>query len=184
MHLTVLRSKRFLTLAFSDAIIPIIVSGILLYGVFKRINVFDSFVKGAGANIRVGFEVLPTLVFIVMAIGALRASGALEWFTRLISPFMEAIGFPAECVPLALIKPISGSGALTVLESIFKDFSPDSFAGKVASVIAGSTETTFYTLSVYFAATSVKNTRYALPVALIGDLTAILLSCIAVRVLL
>ncbi len=171
-------------MSFSDAVIPIIVSGILLYGILKKVNVFDSFVNGAKENLKVGVDILPTLIFIVMAVGVFRSSGVLEGFTRLISPFMEAIGFPAECVPLALIKPISGSGALTVLESIFEDFSPDSFAGKVASVMAGSTETTFYTLSVYFAATGVKNTRYALPVALIGDFVAVLLSCVAVRIFL
>ncbi|MBQ8623763.1 MAG: spore maturation protein [Oscillospiraceae bacterium] len=171
-------------MSFSDAIIPVLVFGIFTYALFKKVNVFDSFVKGAKENIKVAFDLLPTLVLLMLAIGMLKASGALDGFTRLISPVMEAIGFPAECVPLAILKPVSGSGALTVLEEIFKDNTPDSFAGKVASVMAGSTETTFYTLAVYFAATKVKNTRYALVSALLGDLTAIILSCIAVRMIL
>ena len=102
---------------------------------------------------------------------------------ELWTPLATKIGIPAECVPLAILKPVSGSGALTVLESIFKETSPDSLAGMVASVMAGSTETTFYTLAVYFAATKVRSTRYALASALLGDFTAIILSCIAVRLM-
>ncbi len=177
------RSNEVDKLNFIDAVIPILVLIIFAFAFFKKINVFDSFVSGAKSNLKVGLEILPSLVLLMLAVGMLKASGALDGFTRLISPLMEAIGFPAECVPLAILKPVSGSGALTILESIFKSTSPDSFAGKVASVMAGSTETTFYTLTVYFAATKIKNTRYALGSALLGDLTAILLSCIVVRVM-
>lgn len=178
------KNREVYKLNFIDAIIPLLVLIIFAYGFFKKINVFDSFISGAKANLKVGVEILPSLILLMLAVGMLRASGALDAFTQLISPFMEAIGFPAECVPLAILKPVSGSGALTILESIFNSNSPDSFAGKVASVMAGSTETTFYTLAVYFAATKIKNTRFALGSALLGDLTAILLSCIVVRMIL
>lgn len=167
-----------------DAVIPILVLFIFIFAAIKKVNIFDSFVAGARANLKVGVEIIPSLVILMLAVGMLRSSGALEAFTRLISPLMEFIGFPADCVPLAILKPVSGSGALTILESILATSSPDSFAGKVASVMAGSTETTFYTLAVYFAATRVKNTRYALASALLGDLTAILMSAIVVRLML
>lgn len=167
-----------------DLIIPCLVLFIFIFGAIKRINVFDSFISGAKTNLRVGVEIIPSLIILMLAVGMLRTSGALDAFTRLISPIMEYIGFPAECVPLAILKPVSGSGALTVLEDILAKSSPDSFAGKVASVMAGSTETTFYTLAVYFGATKVKNTRYALGSALLGDLTAILMSAIVVRLML
>lgn len=181
--LLIRRNNEVIKLNFTDAIIPIIVAVVFGYAFIKKVNVFDSFIKGAKENLIVGFEILPSIILLMLAVGMLKSSGALDGFTRLITPIMEAIGFPAECVPLAILKPISGSGALTILEGIFKESAPDSFAGKVASVMAGSTETTFYTLAVYFAATKVKNTRYALSSALLGDLTAVLLSCIAVRMM-
>lgn len=172
-----------LSVNFADLFIPVFITAVFTYGLFKRINVFDSFVKGARENIKVGFELLPTLVLLMLAIGMFKASGALDGFVSVISPLATKIGIPAECVPLAILKPVSGSGALTVLESIFKETSPDSLAGMVASVMAGSTETTFYTLAVYFSATKVRSTRYALASALLGDFTAIILSCIAVRIM-
>ena len=167
-----------------DSLIPLLVLFIFIFAAIKKVNILDSFISGAKANLKIGIEILPSLIILMLAVGMLRSSGALEAFTNLISPIMEFIGFPADCVPLAILKPVSGSGALTVLESILSKSSPDSFAGKVASVMAGSTETTFYTLAVYFAATKVRNTRYALASALLGDLAAILMSAIVVRLML
>ena len=120
----------------------------------------------------------------MLAVGMLRGSNALDGLVSLIAPLTEYLGFPPECAPLALLRPVSGSGALSLLEGVFKDYGPDSFIGKVASVMMGSTETTFYTLVVYFEATRVKNTRHALPCALAGDLTAAIMSCVMVRLML
>ncbi len=167
-----------------DSLIPLLVLFIFIFAAIKKVNILDSFISGAKANLKTGIDILPTLIILMLAVGMLRSSGALEAFTKLISPIMEFIGFPADCVPLAILKPVSGSGALTVLEGVLSKSSPDSFTGKVASVMAGSTETTFYTLAVYFAATKVRNTRYALASALLGDLAAILMSAIVVRLML
>lgn len=168
----------------ASIIIPVFVLGVFLYGLYKKVDVFGEFVSGARENIKVGFGILPSLCALMLAVGMLRESNTLDGLVRLIAPLTEFLGFPPECAPLALLRPVSGSGALSLLEGIFKDYGPDSFIGKVASVMMGSTETTFYTLAVYFAATRVKNTRHALPCALAGDLTAAIMSCVMVRVML
>ena len=114
----------------------------------------------------------------------LRSSGAAELISNLLEPLTRLIGLPAECVPLALMRPVSGSGALSMLEELLSSHGPDSFVGRVASVLMGSTETTFYTVAVYFGATKIKRTRQTLPSALLGDLTAFILSALTVRLIL
>lgn len=168
---------------FASVVIPVFLLGVMLYGMCKRVDVFGEFVTGARENIAVGFGILPTLCGLMLAVGMLRASDALGGLVGLIAPLCEFLGFPPECVPMALLRPVSGSGALSLLEGIFQDYGPDSFIGRVASVMMGSTETTFYTLVVYFEATKVKNTRHALPCALAGDLTAAIMSCVMVRII-
>lgn len=167
-----------------SVIIPIFVLGIFLYGLHKKVDIFSAFVSGAKENLIVGFDILPSLVMLMLAVGMFRASGAMEAFSELISPITDFLGVPSECVPLALMRPVSGSGALSILEGILDDYGPDSFIGRVASVLLGSTETTFYTVAVYFGATGIKKTRHALPSALAGDITAFMLSALAVRLLL
>ena len=168
----------------SAVIVPLLVFGIFLYGMIKRVNILDAFTHGARENIKVAVDLLPTLTLLMLAVGMFQASGALNALTSLIAPLMEFIGFPPDCLPLALLRPVSGSGALSILGTIFKDKGPDSFAGRVASVLMGSTETTFYTIAVYFGATKIKKTRHALPSALAGDITAFLLSALMVRLFL
>lgn len=165
----------------SSAILPALVLGVFLYGVFKKVDVFAAFTEGAKENLKIAIGLLPTLVFLSLGVGTLRASGALEALSRLASPLTEFLGFPAECFSLAILRPISGSGALAILENILEDCGPDSFAGRVASVLMGSTETTFYTIAVYFGATKIKKTRHALGSALAGDISAFILSALAVR---
>ncbi len=168
----------------SSIIIPIFVLGTVLYGLFKKVDVFNTFIEGAKENILVGFDILPTLVALMLAVSMLRASGALNALTSLISPITSFLGLPAECVPLALMRPVSGSGALSLLEGILSEHSPDSYIGRVASVLLGSTETTFYTIAVYFGATKVKKTRHTLLSALAGDFAAFILSALTVRLFL
>ncbi len=162
-------------------IIPIFVLGIFLYGLHKRVDIFSVFIKGAKENLAVGVDILPSLIMLMLAVGMFRASGAMDALTELISPVTDFLGFPSECVPLALMRPVSGSGAISILETILDEYGPDSFIGRVASVLSGSTETTFYTIAVYFGATKIKRTRHALPSALAGDVTAFVLSALAVR---
>ena len=130
-------------MSLQSVIIPIFVLGIFLYGLHKKVDIFSVFVKGAKENILVGVDILPSLVMLMLAVGMFRASGAMDAFSELISPLTDFLGFPSECVPLALMRPVSGSGALSILEGILESHGPDSFIGRVASVLLGSTETTF-----------------------------------------
>lgn len=167
-----------------ELVVPSLVVGIVLYAAAKRVDIFKTFVKGARENLIIAWEILPSLTALCLAVGMLRSSGAAELISNLLEPLTRLIGLPAECVPLALMRPVSGSGALSMLEELLSSHGPDSFVGMVASVLMGSTETTFYTVAVYFGATKIKRTRQTLPSALLGDLTAFILSALTVRLIL
>ncbi len=168
---------------FSDIIIPLIITAIIVTGLIKKVDVFSVFVEGAKENFRTGISIIPTLIAVITAVGMFRASGAADFLTDIFSPLTSLVGFPAECIPLAITKSVSGSASLALLEETLSSYGADSFIGRVASVMMGSSETTFYVLSVYFGATKIKNTRHALPSALIGDLTGIITSVIVVSLL-
>lgn len=168
----------------SDFVIPVFIALIMIIGLAKRVDVFGEFTDGAKENLRSAFDVLPALIALMTAIGMFKASGGLELISAAISPVTEFLGFPRECIPLALIRPVSGSGALAVFESILTEVSPDSFAGRVASVVIGSTETTFYTIAVYYGITKVKKTKHAIASSLTADLTGFILSALTVRLIL
>ncbi|HJB25606.1 MAG TPA: spore maturation protein [Firmicutes bacterium] len=168
----------------ADCIIPLILCAIFLYGLLHGVNIFDSFLEGAKEGISTSFGILPALVALMTCIAMFNASGALDILTNALRPICEAIGFPPETIPLALLRPISGSGALAIYENLLSNYGPDSFVGKVASVMQGSTETTFYTIAVYYGAVKVKKTRHTVPSALSADLTGFLMSVVAVRLLL
>jgi len=154
-----------------------------LFGVIKKQNVYECFVEGAKDGLDTIVRIVPPLVGLLAAISMLRASGALDMIIGLIAPATSFLGIPREVVPLALMRPISGSGSIALLNDIIKNNGADGLVGHAASVMMGSTETTFYTLTVYFAATKIKNTRYALKAALIADLTGIIASVIICRLL-
>ncbi|MDE6595841.1 MAG: spore maturation protein [Oscillospiraceae bacterium] len=168
----------------SDFVIPVFIALIMVIGLAKRVDVFSEFTDGAKENLKSAFDVLPALIALMTAIGMFKASGGLEIISSAIAPITEFLGFPRECIPLALIRPVSGSGALAVFESILTEVSPDSFAGRVASVVIGSTETTFYTIAVYYGITKVKKTKHAIASSLTADLTGFILSALTVRLIL
>lgn len=168
----------------SDYVIPVFIALIMVIGLAKRVDVFSEFTDGAKENLKSAFDVLPALIALMTAIGMFKASGGLEIISSAIAPLTEFLGFPKECIPLALIRPVSGSGALAVFESILTEVSPDSFAGRVASVVIGSTETTFYTIAVYYGITKVKKTKHAIASSLTADLTGFILSALTVRLIL
>lgn len=168
----------------SDYVIPFFIALIMIIGLIKKVDVFGEFTDGAKESFKAALDVLPALIALMTAIGMFKASGALEVISAAISPLTSLLGFPEECIPLAIIRPVSGSGALAVFESILSDVSPDSFAGRVASVIIGSTETTFYTIAVYYGITKVKKTRHAAVSSLAADFTGFVLSALTVRLLL
>ena len=162
-------------------VVPVAVLLMVAFGVVRRVPVFDTFVEGAKEGLQSCFSILPTLVGLIMAVTMLNASGALDLLASFLAPVATFLGIPADVLPLALIKPVSGSGATALLTQIFAKDGPDSFAGRVASVMAGSTETTFYCIAVYYGAVQIKKTRHTIPAALIADLTAFFVAGLAVR---
>ena len=162
--------------------VPTIIAGIIFFAYLQGVDVFNSFLIGAGNGLKMAFRILPSLVALITAVGFFRASGALDMFVALLEPLTNAIHFPKEVVPLAILRPISGSGALVIFNDILQNCGPDSFAGRVASVIEGSTETTFYTIAVYFGAVSINKTRHTAVAALSADFVGFLMSAIAVTI--
>lgn len=168
---------------FSDLIVPCIFALILLAGLLKKRDVFGDFCEGAAEGLETTLRLLPTLVGLMTCIGMLRASGALELLSDAVGPLTERIGVPAEMLPLALLRPFSGSGSLSLCQQLITRYGPDSDLGRIASVLQGSSETTFYTISLYYGSISVTRTRYAVPASLAGDLACLFCSCWAVRLL-
>lgn len=164
--------------------VPVFVTLVLAAGITHRVQVFDEFLTGAGDGLRTCVKVLPALVALLTAVSMLRASGLIEMLVAAIAPAAKHIGIPPEIVPLALLRPISGSGSLAMLENIYAVYGVDSLPGQVASVLQSSTETTFYTITVYYGAVGVKRTRHTLAAAAGGDVTGIVLSALAVKLLL
>lgn len=157
---------------FTNWIIPLLTVAVLVYAAIKRVDVFEAFCEGAADGLKTCADILPALVLLLVCIGMFRASGAVEALTALMKPLCNAVGFPSEVVPLVILRPFSGSGAMAVYNEIASSVGPDTFAERVAAVLIGSSETTFYTVAVYFSAVRVKKTRYAVPAALTADLTA------------
>jgi spore maturation protein SpmA len=151
-------------------LIPLLIVGLLLVGVAGRVPVYESMVAGAREGLDVVVRIVPYLVVILVAVGMFRASGALDLLIAAVDPLTRAVGFPGEALPMALLRPLSGSGAFAVMAEILESQGPDSFAGLLASTLQGSTETTFYVLTVYCGAAGIRDARHALPACLIGDL--------------
>lgn len=165
-------------------IVPVIIVSFTLWGLIKKVPVFETFCKGAVSGLKTVVDIAPTLIGLITAVTMLRSSGAIDFLTNLISPLAEKIGFPAEIVPVALLRPVSGGGSTALIIDIFERFSPDSFAGKIVSVMAGSTETTFYAITLYYSSVGVKKIRHTLVAGLAADLTAVVFSVLTVRLFL
>ena len=167
---------------FTTLIIPAIIVLILVIAAIKKVDIMGEFTKGAKEGIETAKKLIPSLCLMLTAIGMFRASGALDALVSFFSPIAKAVGLPEQVLPLALLKPFSGSGSFALLTDIFENYGADSFVGRVASTIAGSTETTFYTLAVYFGAVNIKKTRHTLPSALTADILGFILSAFFVRI--
>lgn len=163
---------------FSNLAMPLMIIIIVLFGVIERKKVFDIFLEGAKEGINVVFNIFPTLVGLFVAIGVLRSSGIIDLIINFLTPVLNLINFPTEILPLALIRPISGSSAIAVATDIMKQFGVDSNIGFIASVIMGSTETTIYTIAVYTSSVGIKNTRFVLWAGLIADFVGIIASIV------
>ncbi|MFL6247768.1 MAG: spore maturation protein [Thermoanaerobaculia bacterium] len=163
---------RYLLDQISLWAIPVMLVGIPLAGILRGVKVYDVFVEGAKEGFDVAVKIIPFLVGILVAIGMFRGSGAMDLLTAALRPLMNATGFPAELVPLAILRTLTGSGSLAFTTDLIKTYGPDSLMGRMAATMYGSSETTFYVLAVYFGAVSIKRTRHAVPAALIGDVVA------------
>jgi len=169
--------------AISVWAIPLVVAGVPLYALTRKVKVYPVFVEGAKEGFQVAVRVIPPLVAVVVALGMLRASGAMDGLATLLAPLTSRIGIPASVLPMVLVRPLSGGAALGVVADVLRSEGPDSYAGRLASAMAGSTETTFYVLAVYFGAVGITRYRQALPAALLADLAGFAASVVAVRFL-
>lgn len=163
--------------------IPVMLGLILISGLVKRVPLYESFVEGAKDGFGTAVSIIPHLVGMMVAIEIFRTSGALGWIIGLIEPLLYKFNIPSEIVPLALLRPITGAGSTAVMNDIFMQFGPDSFIGRLASVMQGSTDTTLYILTVYFGSVGIRKYRYALKVGLISDLAGIIASIIIVQII-
>jgi spore maturation protein B len=164
-------------------LIPSLIFLILAYATIKKVPTYESFVEGGKEGVQIAFSIIPYLVGMMVAIFIFRASGALEASIGLLRPFLQLIGVPAEIVPLAIIRPISGTAALGMTSDLIATHGPDSFIGRLASTMQGSTDTTLYILTVYFGAVGIKKMGDALKVGLLADLIGIIVSIIVVTIL-
>ena len=160
----------------SIAAIPVIIAIIILFGLINKVKVYDAFLDGAKEGILTIIKIIPALVGLIVAVGVFRASGALNILVGAVKPIFSLIGIPSEVLTLAFMRPISGSASLAIVTDIMNKFGPDSYIGKVACTIMGSTETIFYTLTLYFGTVGIKNIKYTLYTVLITDLIGVLIA--------
>ncbi|MEA5143890.1 MAG: nucleoside recognition domain-containing protein [Oscillibacter sp.] len=165
----------------SSLIVPVLLAATAVYALSKKVDVYGALTAGAGEGLSVTVRILPALVGLLAAVYMFRASGAMDWFAQLLAPVLEVLGIPPETAALLLVRPVSGSGALAVGSDLIKTYGPDSYLGRVAAVMLGSTETTFYTIAVYFGAAGITKTRYTIPAALTADLAGFMAAAFSVR---
>jgi spore maturation protein B len=164
-------------------VIPVIVVGFPLYGLYKKVPVYETFVEGAKEGFEVAVRIIPYLVAILFAIGMFRASGAMEALADLLNPVLAFIGFPAEVLPMAIVRPLTGSGSAGLVVDMIEQYGEDSIFVKMAATMFGSTETTFYVIAVYFGAVNIRKTRHAVAAGLTADFAAMIIAVWTVRLL-
>ena len=165
----------------SAYVVPLLLLGCGGYALWKKVDVYTALTEGAAGAVQVTVRILPSMVILFCAIYMLRASGAPDLLAAALAPLTERVGLPAETAALMLIRPLSGSGALAVGSEIMEQYGPDSYIGRVAAVMLGSTETTFYTIAVYFGAAGIHKTRYTVLAALVADLAGFIFAALSVR---
>ena len=164
-------------------VVPILLVAVLVFGLVKRVNVYDSFVLGAKKSFDLSISIFPYLAAMFIMVNALVASGLDKYVTNFFAPPFELLGIPKEVVKLILLRPFSGSGSLAILTDVYNTYGVDSYVGRCASVIMGSSETVFYVASVYFAGTKVKHTGFAIPIALFCNLLGSVLACLLCKIM-
>ena len=168
-------------MSFTVFIVPCLLAGLAAYALVKKVDVYAALTAGAGDGLTVVIRILPALVALLSAVYMFRASGAMDTMTRVLSPVLQRLGIPPETTAILLIRPLSGSGALAAAGELIARYGPDSYTGRVAAVMLGSTETTFYTVAVYFGAAGIRRSRYTIPAALTADLAGFAAAALTVR---
>jgi spore maturation protein B len=161
--------------------IPLLVVCIPVYGAIKKVKVYESFVEGAKGGFQMAIRIVPYLVAILVAVGMLRGAGAIDMLAQWLGPVLRKMGFPVEILPLAIMRPLSGSGSMGIVTELIKVHGPDSFLGRLAASAYGSTETTFYVLAVYFGSVGIKKARHAVISGLIADIASLIAAIIVCR---
>jgi spore maturation protein B len=163
--------------------IPLLLSAFPLYAALRHVKVYEEFVDGAKEGFDVAIRIIPYLVAMLVAIGMFRAAGGIEMFARLFKPVLDFVHFPTELLPMALVRPLSGSGTLGLFTELVKQHGADSLLARTAGTIYGSTETTFYVVAVYFGSVNIRRTRHAIPAGLIADAAGIIASIIICKMM-
>lgn len=164
-----------------EIIVPVAVALVVLYGMIKKVKIFDAFIEGAVEGLHTLYMIIPTITGLVVAVEMLQQSGTIDLLCSVIQPLANFCNFPKEIVPMAVLRPISGSGATALLTNIYENYGPDSMVGQIASVIAGSTETTLYAVTMYFGSIGVTKTRHTLFTGLCADFIALILAIVTVK---
>lgn len=165
----------------SNLIVPIMVLIVVVYGVYKKCDIYDDFIDGASESFDMIIKMFPCLLAMIFSVNIFLKSGFLESFFNMIKPLIDFINVPVEVLPMAIMRPISGSSSLAILNNLFSEFGPDSLIGRLGSVIQGSTDTTFYVLTLYFGSIGIKKIRYAMWVGLAADLVGIIAAILTVN---
>lgn len=169
-------------MSVSSFVIPFLLATVAVCGLGHRVDIYAALIRGSEEGLRTLLRIVPALVALLTAVSMFRASGAMDVLSSLLAPALSWLGIPPETAPLMLIRPISGSGALAVAADLIRQAGPDSYIGRVAAVMLGSTETTFYTIAVYFGSAGIHRTRHTIPAALAADLTGFVASALLVRI--
>ena len=167
----------------SSLIIPIMILIVLIYGIVKKVDIYDVFVSGAKEGLEIGLSLFPCLLGMILGVNILVKSDLLNLILKVFAPLFSFLKLPMEILPLAILRPISGSASLSILTNLFETFGPDSFIGRIASTMQGSTDTTIYVLTLYFGSIGIKKIRYALKAGLFADLIGIIVSIIVVSLM-
>lgn len=178
-----METVREIISVLSYFVLPALIVGFPLYGLIKGVKVYEEFVEGAKEGFEVAVTIIPYLVAILFAIGMFRASGAMDFLIGALDPVLGLIGIPAEILPMAIIRPLTGSGSAGIVADMITQYGEDSLLVKMAATMFGSTETTFYVIAVYFGAVNVRKTRHAVPAGLFADLVGVLASVYVVQLL-
>lgn len=167
----------------SAYILPVLFIGLFIYGYIKKVNTYDTFVKGAKGAIELAVSIFPYIACIMIAVALLRVSGITEFLARLLAPIFSFLGIPPELCELVLLRPFTGSGSYALLNDVYTAFGPDSYISRCASVIMGCSETIFYVTTVYLSQTKVKKLYYAIPCALAASILGAIAACLLCRVM-